>query len=139
MHAVGYALQSSAVLLITLGIASCTGDRLLGSYEVPAPARAPPTTASVPPVNIAGRWLLTSPGRGQCHMTFGAVSPSAGEGTIAPAAGCPGKFFTSRKWTFEQSSLVIRDHTGMPLAQLTRSGAGFDGMATSGEPVALIQ
>ena len=33
-------------------------------------------------------------------------------GAIAPEGGCPGNFYTSRKWTIEQGSLVIRDHTG---------------------------
>jgi hypothetical protein len=139
MHAIGHALRAFALLFTGLVAAGCAGDRLLSGYEVPAPAEAPRAPASAPPVNLAGRWLLTSPGRGQCNMTFGAASPSASEGTIAPAGGCPGKFFTSRKWTYEQGSLVIRDHTGKPLAQLTRSGGGFDGKATAGEPVALIQ
>jgi len=38
--------------------------------------------------------------------------------TIAPEGGCPGNFYTSRKWTFEQDALVIRDHNGQPLGQL---------------------
>ena len=33
---------------------------------------------------------------------------------------------------------MMRDHNGQPLAQLTGDGAGFQGKATSGEPVALI-
>jgi hypothetical protein len=92
-----------------------------------------------PPVSMAGRWMLSSPGRGQCHMNFGATSPAAAEGTIAPEGGCPGKFFTSRKWTYEQGSLVMRDHTGAPLAQLSDAGGRFDGKATSGEPIALLR
>src|SRR5262249_61539901 len=53
-----------------------------------------------PPVNMAGRWTLTAPGTGGCAMNFGAT-PGAAEGTIAPEGGCPGNFFTSRKWVFE--------------------------------------
>ncbi len=88
---------------------------------------------------MAGRWLLSSPGRGQCNMTFGSAAPAAVEGTIAPEGGCPGKFFTSRKWTFEQAGLMMRDHNGQPLAQLSGEGGGrFDGKATSGEPVTLL-
>ena len=49
------------------------------------------------------------------------------EGTIAPEGGCPGNFYTSRKWTFEQGSLVIRDHNGQPLGQLALAAPGrFD-------------
>ena len=70
-------------------------------------------------------------------MTFGAAQ-SEGEGTIAPEGGCPGNFYTSRKWTFEQGSLVIRDHNGQPLGQLAQAAPGrFDGKATNGQQVLL--
>ncbi len=60
-------------------------------------------------------------------MTFGAANAQAPDGTIAPEGGCPGKFFTSRKWTYDQGGLIMRDHTGQPLAQLTGAGGRFDG------------
>jgi protease inhibitor Inh len=92
-----------------------------------------------PPVNMAGRWTLTSPGGAGCAMNFGAP-PGAAEGTIAPEGGCPGNFFTSRKWAFEDNGLVIRDHTGQPLARLALGTTGrFDGQATSGQPIALAR
>jgi hypothetical protein len=69
-------------------------------------------------------------------MVFGAT-PGAIEGTIAPAGGCPGKFFTSRKWTYEQGGLVMRDHNGQPLAQLAGAGGRFEGKSTAGEPITL--
>ena len=70
-------------------------------------------------------------------MNFGAVA-GASEGTIAPEGGCPGNFFTSRKWVFEESGLVIRDHTGQPLAQLAFAPPSrFDGRAASGQAVTL--
>ena len=69
-------------------------------------------------VNMAGRWQLSSPGRGQCNMTFGSTGPAAVDGTIAPEGGCPGKFYMSRKWTFDQAGLTLRDHNSQPLAQL---------------------
>jgi hypothetical protein len=90
-------------------------------------------------VDMAGRWTLAAPGRGQCAMIF-AGSPGAREGAIAPEGGCPGKFFTSRKWDFEAVGLVIRDHNGEPLAQLTGAGGTqFDGKASTGEPVTLTR
>ena len=69
-------------------------------------------------------------------MNFGA-SPGAPQGTIAPEGGCPGNFFTSRKWTFEHSALIIRDHKGEPLAQLSFSGGRFEGQGTSGGALSL--
>jgi hypothetical protein len=72
-------------------------------------------------------------------MTFAAASPTAADGTVAPEGGCPGKFYMSRKWTYDAGGLVIRDHTGAPLAQLSAAGPGFDGKATAGEPVTLMR
>jgi len=92
-----------------------------------------------PPVSMAGRWTLSSPGGGTCAMNFGGA-PGAAEGTIAPEGGCPGNFFTSRKWAFEDTGLLIRDHTGQPLAQLAFAPpARFDGQATTGQPVSLAR
>ena len=72
-------------------------------------------------------------------MTFGVAGTAGAEGTIAPEGGCPGKFFTSRKWTYEQGSLVMRDHNGQPLAQLSGTGSNFEGKAVTGEPVMLTR
>ena len=58
-------------------------------------------------------------GGGACLMNFTAPS-GAGEGSIAPTGGCPANFFTSRKWTFEHAMLIIRDHKGEALAELSR-------------------
>ena len=69
-------------------------------------------------------------------MTFG-NAPGAVQGTIAPEGGCPGNFFTSRKWTFEHSALIIRDHKGEPLAQLSFSDGRFAGQAANGGALAL--
>jgi hypothetical protein len=102
-----------------------------------APLAAPGGPRTPPPVNMAGRWSLNSPGSGGCAMNFGGA-PGAAEGTIAPEGGCPGNFFTSRKWAFESNQLIIRDHTGQPLAQLAFGASGrFDGQATNGQPVML--
>ena len=92
-----------------------------------------------PPEPMAGRWQLAAPGGSQCAMNFGAGA-SEGEGTIAPEGGCPGNFYTSRKWTFEQDALVIRDHNGQPLGQLALASPGrFDGKATNGQQVMLTR
>ena len=137
MHDLRPAFRASALMLALLALAGCSGASLdgLGSSTATAPVAAP----AAPPINMAGRWLLSSPGRGQCHMTFGAAAPVAIDGTIAPEGGCPGKFFTSRKWTYDQAGLTMRDHNGQPLAQLSNEGPGFQGKATGGEPVSLLR
>jgi len=119
-HPLWPALAAAALL------AGCASERVSG------PEPAPGTTLSAPPEAMAGRWLLAGTGSSQCTMTFGG-NAGAGEGTIAPEGGCPANFFTSRKWTFEQGALLIRDHTGAPLAQLAQAGPGrFEGKATGG-------
>jgi len=97
----------------------------------------PPAAPAAPTTNLAGRWMLAQAGKGQCIMTFGA-QPGQTEGTIAPQGGCPGKFFTSRKWTSDTSGLVIRDHNSEPLAQLSsKDGGRFEGQSAAGEAITL--
>jgi hypothetical protein len=127
--------RASALILVLLALTGCSGIDWPGSSSSPT---APPQ-AGAPPVSLAGRWQLSSPSRGQCNMTFGASSPTAADGTIAPEGGCPGKFYMSRKWTYDQTGLTLRDHNGQPLAQLAGDGGNFQGKATSGEPVALMR
>jgi len=75
-------------------------------------------------------------GNGACVMSFGHM-PGAAQGTIAPEGGCPGNFFTSRKWTFEHSDLIIRDHKGEALADLSFAGGRFEGHQTAGGAISL--
>ena len=124
---------AAPIALALLALAGCASEQSVTG-----------TTSSnvrlgAPPEAMTGRWQLAAPGASQCNMNFGGT-PDAGEGTIAPEGGCPGNFFTSRKWTFEQGSLVIRDHNGQPLGQLAQAAPGrFDGKATSGQPVTLTR
>jgi hypothetical protein len=135
--------------LLALGatalLAGCSSDRILGSStsEQPPPppnvragAKATPTP---PPIEMAGRWQLASTAGGACAMTF-AATPGSGEGTIAPEGGCPGNFFTSRRWIFDQNALVIRNHTGATLASLAFSPpARFEGQGAAGETISLTR
>jgi hypothetical protein len=125
----------TAALLVLAALAGCASQR----PEPPPVAAAPPPPPPkpVPPVDMAGRWTFTAANGGSCAMTFGG-STGGSEGTIAPAGGCPGNFFTSRKWTYEPDALVIRDHKGQPLARLAFAPPDrFSGPATSGATVSL--
>jgi hypothetical protein len=130
-------------VLTSLALAGCAvGDRISGLFSSNAP-QEPAYTGSVRPqqvqVDMTGRWTLASPGRGQCAMNFGG-GPAAPQGGIAPEGGCPGNFFTSRHWNFEQAGLILRDHTGAPLGQLSAAGHGrFDGRSVAGEPITLYR
>jgi len=139
MDTIALASRACALLLAMLALAGCGSERLGGFNPPGSNAAQTPAQPSAPPVNLAGRWLFSSPGHGQCHMTFRTASPNAVEGAIAPEGGCPGKFFTSRKWIFDRSGLTMRDHNGQPLAQLSGDDGQFNGTATSGEPITLIR
>jgi hypothetical protein len=123
------------VILSTALLAGCwSTDRPAVDNGSSAAATPAPTA---PPVNLAGRWTLASPGAGSCAMTFGA-QPDATEGTIAPAGGCPFNFFTSRKWNYSAAGLTIRDHNAQSLAQLAPSGdSRFEGKTSAGQDLVL--
>ena len=120
----------SVTLIMLIALAGCAGDQAVTGTTMVRPG--------APPEPMAGRWVLAS-GPSQCAMNFGGAT-EASEGTIAPEGGCPGNFFTSRKWMFQEGSLLLRDHTGAQLAQLALTGPGrFDGKATNGAPITLAR
>jgi hypothetical protein len=133
---------TAAILLVALaatGACTSTPPLTAASSEQaqPSPPPAPPPPQQ-PPIELAGRWRLVAAASGACLMTL-AATPGAAEGTIAPAGGCPGNFFTSRKWTFEHDMLIIRDHKNEALAELSFSAGRFQGQATGGGSVVLAR
>ncbi len=134
------AAKAGAVLLVLAMLAACAStERFGGQPEPPSAAPPPPPPSppppSPPPVDLAGRWKLTVAASG-CILTLG-DTPGAAEGSIAPAGGCPGNFFTSRKWTYEHEMLIIRDHKGEALVELAFVNGRFDGKTMNGAVVSL--
>ena len=124
-----------AALLAAAVLAGCASSQ----PEPPPEAAAPPPPSPLPtppPIDLSGRWRLTVAGNGACFMSFG-NGPAAAERTIAPEGGCPGNFYTSRKWTYERGMLIMRDHKGEPLAELSFAGGRFEGHQTGGGAVSL--
>jgi Protease inhibitor Inh len=138
-----------AVLLLALaGLTACTSTARLGgapdqTVAAPPPASTeappPPAPPAPPPVDLAGKWKLSAAGAGGCFVTLGNTPNTVNTGTIAPAGGCPGNFFTSRKWSFEDNLLNIRDHKGNVLAQLSFADGGFNGKDTAGGAIILVR
>ena len=95
---------------------------------------APP--APQPQNDMRGRWMLAAPNAPPCGMEFQGV-PGQLQGTINPEGGCPGNFFTSRKWTFEHGAMIIRDHKSEVLAELSLAGGRFEGHQTGGGALSL--
>ena len=138
-------LVAAAAFVLLTSLAGCGSTSLLGSspepQEAPPPAAEPPPTAP-PPIDLAGRWQLSAASGGSCWMTFGEAphapaSAGAPQGPIAPEGGCPGNFFTSRKWTFEDGALIIRDFKGRPLAHMSYVGGHFEGQDKTGGALTL--
>jgi hypothetical protein len=106
----------------------------MGANAATPPASGPGIAAA----DIGGRWTLSSSAGGACAMTF--VAAAGGDGSIRPEGGCPGKFFTSRKWSFEGGALVIRNHNGEPLVKLTAvSPTRYEGQSAAGQQVSLVR
>jgi hypothetical protein len=117
---------ASAAFAAALGalLTGCAAGGLTGG----GPAQPAPTAA---PADMAGRWALTAMGS-TCAINL-ASGAGASEGAIRPEGGCGGNFYTARKWSFENSALVLRDHTGKPLAQLSLLAPGrFEGQSSAG-------
>ena len=132
----GWAVLAAPLLALMLSgcLTSTTADP-----PAPGTTRVPigPTASAL--AEMAGRWMLSSPAGGACGMRF-TGPPGAVDGTIAPEGGCPGNFFTSRRWAFDQNALVIRNHNGDPLGRLALSSSSrFDGQATTGEAISLTR
>jgi Protease inhibitor Inh len=131
----------AAILMLTLVAAGgCTSTQRFaaapGEQAEASPPQPPPPQP--PPVDLGGRWRLSMAAAGGCVMTF-TDARGAAEGTIAPAGGCPANFFTSRKWTFERDRLIIRDHKGEPLAELSFAAGRFQGNVAGGGSVDLAR
>jgi hypothetical protein len=130
------AAKTAAAVVVLVTLAACA---TAPAPEPPPSAPATPPPAPIltqPPVDLGGRWKLTAAAGGACFMTLG-EAPAATQGTIAPEGGCPGIFYTSRKWTFEHDALIIRNHKAEPLAQLSFTGGHFEGQGTDGAALSL--
>ena len=120
-----------ALTALSALLAGCAGDTAVSG--------APSAARGGAPEPMGGRWQLALAGASPCVVNFGGGASDL-EGTIAPEGGCAGNFYTSRKWTSEQGSIVIRDHNGQPLGQLTLAAPGrFEGKANSGQPLTLTR
>ncbi|MGC1777488.1 MAG: AprI/Inh family metalloprotease inhibitor [Xanthobacteraceae bacterium] len=140
-------MQIAPVLLALTMLGACTNTARFGGQpetqaasppETPVVDTPAPETAQPPPVDLAGKWKLSAATGGACLMTLTA-NPGATEGKIAPAGGCPGNFFTSRKWTYENGALTIRDFKGQALVELSFADDHFEGKNSGGGAVTLAR
>ncbi len=91
--------------------------------------------AGTSPGDLAGRWMLSMPQAPACGLNL-----SGGfQGRIVPEGGCPGRFFTSHRYSLDNGAMTILDGESMPLARLTAVEDGFTGRAETGEAVTLTR
>jgi Protease inhibitor Inh len=129
-------IAKAAIVVLALTSAGGCANHAEAPPEVAAAPPPPPPPSQPPPIPLTGRWRLVAAGGGACFMNFTQVT-GTGQGTIAPEGGCPGNFFTSRKWTFEHGALIIRDHKSDVLAELSLAGGRFEGHQTGGAALSL--
>ncbi|MBN8920305.1 MAG: AprI/Inh family metalloprotease inhibitor [Rhizobiales bacterium] len=126
-------------IALAAGLALAAGGCEMGRIGADAPPSPSMTASIAAPADLAGRWALTTMGATCAVNIVPGTSPT--EGGVRPEGGCAGNFYTTRKWTYEANGLVLRDHTGKPLAQLTLLGQGRYGGRTEsgGQPVELMR
>src|SRR5208282_6835619 len=131
--------KAAAAVMVLAALAACATSPKPEPPPSAAAAPPPPPPPAPPPVDLAGKWKLSAASGGACFMMLGGApgAPGPVQGTIAPEGGCPGNFFMSRKWTFEHDTLIIRDHKGEALGQLSFTGGQFEGQDTSGGTLSL--
>jgi hypothetical protein len=132
------------LVCVLLALGACTNTARFGGQPEtaaappPPPPSAPePAPTAPPPVDLAGKWRLSAAG-GACTMTF-TDEAGATDGKIAPAGGCPANFFMSRKWTYEQGALIVRDFKGQALTDLTFNSDHFEGKDADGGQIMLAR
>lgn len=93
------------------------------------------SVAGTSPADLAGRWMLSMPQAPACGLNL-----SGGlQGRIVPEGGCPGHFFTSRRYSLDNGAMTIVDGDSVPLARLTAGDNGFSGRAETGEVITLTR
>jgi hypothetical protein len=130
------------VLSLALPLAACSLGTIGGLFSPESSETATysaPTGEPLPRPEMAGRWILGTDGSPPCGMNF--AGPAGGrDGTIAPEGGCPGRFFSSRTWAYEQNAMIIRNHAGEMLAQLNVTAPDrLVGQSATGEPISLTR
>jgi len=136
VSAVTVRIAKAASVILAIAAAGGCANHTEAPPEVAAAPPPPPPPPQPPPVQLTGRWRLAADAGGACFMNFTQVA-GIGQGTISPEGGCPGNFFTSRKWTFEHGALIIRDHKSDVLAELSLAGGRFEGHQTGGGALSL--
>jgi hypothetical protein len=82
-------------------------------------------------LTIPGRWILSTANAPTCGLEFGGAA-SGHTGSVSPDVGCPGKFYTSRRWSVDEGAITITDAENQPLARFRLVGDRYEGQSMTG-------
>jgi hypothetical protein len=90
-------------------------------------------------VDIAGRWVLRMPRGAYCVLGLSGA-PEGARGTVAANGFCPPLFLAQPRWWFDAGHVVIANHHGDVVADLTLVGRNYlKGQIATGEAVSLTR
>src|SRR5262245_9064510 len=114
----------SSGMLVVLTLTGCAGERV--------------ALESVPKKDLTmpGRWILSTANAPTCGLEFGGAA-SGRAGSVSPDGGCPGKLYTSRRWSMDDGAITITDAGNQPLAHFRLVGDRYEGQLTNGTPMTL--
>jgi len=118
-------VRSTPRILVLLTLTGCAGDR--------TPLESSPTQKDL---TIPGRWILSTTNAPSCGLEFGGAA-SGRAGSVSPDGGCPGKLYTSRRWSMDDGAIMITDGENQPLAHFRLVGDRYEGRSASGTPMTL--
>jgi len=117
--------RTTSGVLVVLTLTGCAGDRV--PFE---------SASTQKDLTIPGRWILSTANAPTCGLEFrGAAGGRAG--SISPDGGCPGKFYTSRRWSMDGGAITITDAESQPLAYFRLVGDRYEGQSANGTPITL--
>jgi len=116
----------TGTILLVLALAGCAGEQLS------------PGSSAPPPIDetMTGRWTLSAPNAPSCGLEFNGAA-AARAGTVTADGGCPGNFYTSRRWVLDNGVLTITSADNQLLAQLKPTATAFEGQSAAGTAVTL--
>ena len=117
-------VRTTPGILVVLTLTGCAAERI--SLE----------STAQKDLTIPGRWILAAPNAPTCGLEFRGA-PGGRTGSVSPDGGCPGNFYTSRRWSLDDGTMTITDAENQALAQFRLVGDRYEGQSSGGVPMTL--
>ena len=113
-------VRTTPGILVVLTLTGCAAER------IPLESAATQKDLTIP-----GRWILSTANAPTCGLEFSGAAGGR-TGSVSPDGGCPGKFYTSRRWSMDEGAIAITDAENRPLAHFRLVGDRYEGQSTNG-------